>query len=123
MALIKGISRMHGRVLVLGITVATAVVTIPRHGAEAQSRPERAVAMVVPPGDAGRYWPRWRGPSGQGLAVGTGYPDRWSDTENVLWKVQVPGRGHSSPIVWADRIFLTTAYGDGRVSILCFRRA
>ena len=101
--------RLHHRGLILGVALGMAAITTPQDDVEAQSRLERAVAMVVPTGDANRYWPRWRGPSGQGLAVGTGYPDRWSDTENVLWKTPVAGRGHSSPIVWADRLFLTTA--------------
>ena len=112
--------RVHYRALILGVALGMATISTPRGDAEAQTRLERAVAMVVPLGDANRYWPRWRGPSGQGLAVGTGYPDRWSDTENVLWKTPVAGRGHSSPIVWADRLFLTTAYNDGRVSVLVF---
>ena len=81
------------------------------------------VAMVEPGGEAQEHWSRWRGPSGQGLAVGKGYPDAWSDTENVRWRTAVPGRGHSSPIVWKDRIILTTGYDDGRVSVLAFRRA
>jgi outer membrane protein assembly factor BamB len=82
------------------------------------------VSMVLPDGDAMKYWPRWRGPSGQGLVEGNNYPDTWSDTQNVLWKVEVPGRGHSSPIVWEDRIFLTTASEDGsKRSVLCFRRS
>ncbi len=115
--------RVHYRALILGVALGMATISAPRGDAEAQTRPERAVAMVASLGDASRYWPRWRGPSGQGLAVGTGYPDRWSDTENVLWKTPVAGRGHSSPIVWADRLFLTTAYNDGRVSVLCFRRS
>ena len=115
--------RLHYRALILGAALGMAAITTPQGDVEAQPRLEPAVAMVVPLGDASRYWPRWRGPSGQGLAVGTGYPDRWSDTENVLWKTPVAGRGHSSPIVWADRLFLTTAYSDGRVSVLCFRRS
>ena len=74
--------------------------------------------------EASRYWPRWRGPSGQGWVKGNGYPDTWSDTENVLWKQEVPGSGNSSPIIWGDRIFLTTAYDGGeRRSILCYRRS
>jgi outer membrane protein assembly factor BamB len=68
-------------------------------------------------------WPRWRGPSGQGLAADSGYPDTWSDTQNVLWRTRVPGRGHSSPIIWGDRIFLTTAYSDGRAAVVGFRRS
>ncbi|MPY87466.1 MAG: PQQ-binding-like beta-propeller repeat protein [Luteitalea sp.] len=85
--------------------------------------PRPAVAMIEPEGEAQRYWPRWRGPSGQGLAAGTGYPDAWSRTENVAWRTPVPGRGHSSPIVWDDRIFLTTAYPDGRASMLAYERS
>jgi len=56
--------------------------------------------------------------------TGTDYPDRWSSTENVAWKVAVPGRGNSSPIVWGDRVILTTAYDDGRrLTVLALRRS
>jgi outer membrane protein assembly factor BamB len=82
----------------------------------------QTVRMLEVEGDARNYWPQWRGPSGQGLVEGTGYPDSWSETENVRWKVEVPGSGHSSPIVWEDRIFVTTAYGGDRRTVLCFRR-
>ena len=82
------------------------------------------VALIPVEGEGAAYWPRWRGPSGQGHVAGANYVDRWSSTQNVRWKAQVPGRGHSSPIVWGDRIFLTTASGDGaRVSMLAFDRA
>ena len=82
------------------------------------------VRMVRPDGEGGRYWPRWRGPSGQGVVEGTGYPDTWSATTNVRWTTSVPGSGNSSPIVWGDRIFLTTSRNGGRrVSILSFRRS
>jgi outer membrane protein assembly factor BamB len=90
----------------------------------APARTEDAVAMVADSGEGARYWPRWRGPSGQGVVAGAGYPDRWSSTQNVVWKVAVPGEGHSSPIIWGDRIILTTAYDDGRrLSVLALRRA
>jgi outer membrane protein assembly factor BamB len=56
-----------------------------------------------------RNWPQWRGPSGQGVSAEAGLPDNWSASQNVLWKTALPGRGHSSPIVWGDRLFLTTA--------------
>ena len=82
-----------------------------------------AVRMVAVEGEAAKYWPRWRGPSGQGVAADGGYPDTWSNTQNVLWRTPVAGRGHSSPILWADRIFLTTAHDDGRVSVLAFNRS
>ena len=79
------------------------------------------VSLIPVAGEGGKYWPRWRGPSGQGLVEGAGYPDRWSDKENILWKVPVPGSGNSSPIIWGDRIFLTTAH-SGRRSVLCLSR-
>ena len=82
-----------------------------------------AVSMVFAPGDPATTWPRWRGHTGQGVVLGSGYVDRWSPTENVLWKSVVPGRGNSSPIVWGDRVVITTAYDDGaRRSVLAFSR-
>ncbi|MBX9601582.1 MAG: PQQ-like beta-propeller repeat protein [Bryobacteraceae bacterium] len=53
-------------------------------------------------------WPRWRGPADDGMAPGDA-PTNWSDTQNVKWTAAVPGRGFSSPVVWGDQIFLTTA--------------
>lgn len=82
------------------------------------------VRLIEAEGEAARYWPRWRGPSGQGLVRSGAYRDSWSPTEGVKWKVAVPGRGNSSPIVWGDRIFFTTAYDDGaRLTVLCYRRS
>jgi len=54
-------------------------------------------------------WPQWRGPSGQGTSDETNLPAQWSPETNIKWKATIPGRGHSSPIVWGNRIFLTTA--------------
>ncbi len=53
-------------------------------------------------------WPRWRGPFDTGVARGDA-PLKWSDSENIRWKVEVPGLGNSSPVIWGERIFLTTA--------------
>jgi outer membrane protein assembly factor BamB len=58
-------------------------------------------------------WPRFRGPTGQGHSAETKLPQRWSATENVAWKTPIPGAGWSSPIVWEDRLFVTTATDDG----------
>ena len=63
------------------------------------------VGAPVPASDD---WPQWRGPNGTGVAEGT-YPDRWSPTEHIAWKTPIPGKGHSSPSVWGDRVFVTTA--------------
>jgi outer membrane protein assembly factor BamB len=84
----------------------------------------REVTLTPSPGDGAKYWPRWRGPSGQGHVDGKGYPDRWSSEENVIWKVPVPGSGNSSPIVWGDFIFLTSAAENGKSrGIVAFRRS
>jgi len=53
-------------------------------------------------------WPQWRGDNG-GVSVEKGLPDEWSSTKNVKWRTPIEGRGHSSPIVWGKKIFLTTA--------------
>jgi len=60
-------------------------------------------------------WPQFRGPDSTGVAAGAGenLPDRWSATENVEWKVNVAGRGWSSPVVWGNRVFLTTVINTG----------
>jgi outer membrane protein assembly factor BamB len=54
------------------------------------------------------YWPYWRGPAADGMAVGNA-PLNWSDTQNIRWTTDIPGLGNSSPVVWGDQIFLTTA--------------
>jgi outer membrane protein assembly factor BamB len=82
------------------------------------------VQIVAPDGEGANYWPRWRGPSGQGQVAGTNYVDTWSTKENIKWRAAVPGIGHSSPIVWKDHIFLTTSHDDGaRMSMLAYRRS
>jgi outer membrane protein assembly factor BamB len=84
---------------------------------------EPPIRMIADEGEAAQQWARWRGPSGQGLASGTGYPDTWSQTEHVMWKTPLPGGGNSSPIVWRDRIFLTVWREVGRrLSVLALRR-
>ncbi len=63
-------------------------------------------------------WPAWRGPRGDGSSLDPNPPLHWSSTSNVLWKTSLPGEGHSSPIVWGDRVFLTTALKDTRERLL-----
>src|SRR3954469_13308374 len=58
-------------------------------------------------------WPCWRGPHGNGIASPEQAPPlRWGKADNVLWKMAIPGRGHSSPIVVGDRVIVTTADED-----------
>lgn len=59
-------------------------------------------------------WPQFRGPTGQGVSDERGLPLTWSETKNVRWKVAIPGKGWSSPVVQGDRIWLTTATDEGK---------
>lgn len=76
------------------------------------------VAIAVVQAD---NWPNWRGPHADGVAAGTNYPLTWSQRDNVLWKVALPGKGASTPIVWGDKIFLTCG-ADGQNTVLCLDR-
>jgi outer membrane protein assembly factor BamB len=106
---------------------------------EAPSTPPRRIVRSGPAGRsplpaaapaAGR-WPSFRGPDASGVADGQHLPDEWNGPtgKNILWRTPIPGLGHSSPVVWGDRIFVTTAvssrgaatfrpglYGDGDAS-------
>ena len=78
------------------------------------------LATVVPPAPAAGqpaerfHWPSFRGPSASGVADGQNPPTRWNAEtgENILWSTPIPGLGHSSPVIWGDRIFVTTAVSD-----------
>ena len=59
-------------------------------------------------------WPDFRGPCGDGHCTAQGLPLRWSESENVAWKVAIRGRGWSSPVVWSEQVWMTTATEDGR---------
>src|SRR5262245_65681479 len=63
-------------------------------------------------------WPGWRGPRGDGISGETNLPVKWSKTENVYWKAAIPGKGHSSPIVWEDRIFVTSCIEELKQRVL-----
>ena len=72
-----------------------------------------AAAPLHADGDAKNAWPQWRGPLGTGVAPQADPPIEWSENKNIRWKVKLPGKGHSTPIVWGERIFLTTAIPVG----------
>lgn len=63
---------------------------------------------------AGGNWPRFRGPGVMGQAEGTNLPERWSQSENIAWKVDVPGLGWSSPIVWNETVYVTSVVSEGK---------
>src|SRR5262245_30537797 len=73
-------------------------------------------AIVLAVGSASSdpaHWPQWRGPFFNGVAR-TAAPVEFSDTKNIKWKIEIPGRGFSTPVIWGDRIFLTTAVPTGK---------
>ena len=63
-------------------------------------------------------WPGWRGPRGDGTSLEKNVPVRWSRTQNIVWKVSIPGKGHASPIIWGSRIFVVTALKEQKQRIL-----
>jgi outer membrane protein assembly factor BamB len=72
-----------------------------------------ALAAIAYAGDspagAGNQWPAWRGPLATGEAPQARPPTEWGEDKNVRWKVAIPGRGHATPIIWGDRIYIQTA--------------
>jgi outer membrane protein assembly factor BamB len=67
-------------------------------------------------------WPQWRGPANNGVSKETNLPAEWSDNQHIVWKLDMPGAAGSTPIVWGDRIFLTSEDGDDLV-LLCLSTA
>jgi hypothetical protein len=63
-------------------------------------------------------WPCWRGPNGDGTSIEKNLPVRWDSVTNVVWKIRVPGQGYSSPIVFSDRLFITTAIQETQEKVL-----
>ncbi len=63
-------------------------------------------------GDA--YWPQWRGPGTAGAALRGDPPVEWDESKNVKWKIEIPGKGHGSPVIWDDRIFIQTAVATSK---------
>ena len=83
-----------------------------------------ALAVLVLPAcaaeqelDERRQWAQWRGPLGTGVAPHGNPPVEWSESRNVRWKISIPGKGLSSPVIWGDRIFLTTAIPVGEIEV------
>lgn len=83
-----------------------------------------AVALCFPPVAAGD-WPGWRGPAGTGVSAERELPTHWSATENVRWKVPVPGAGVSAPVVAGDHVYLTASDGrhNDRLHVYCYHRS
>jgi outer membrane protein assembly factor BamB len=59
------------------------------------------------------HWPQWRGPLGTGVSPAGDPAVEWSEDKNVQWKIELAGRGHSTPVVWGANVFLTAAVPFG----------
>jgi len=69
-------------------------------------------------------WPEWRGPQGTGVSSEKDFPLKWSTNQTVRWRVDLPGPGNSSPIIWGQRVFVTQAVQkENRRTVLCFDRS
>ncbi len=83
-----------------------------------------AIALQCADSIAAENWPQWRGPFGTGVAADGDYPVKFSSTEGLAWKAQLPGIGTSTPAVWDDRIFVTCgiedAAGKSHDSVVCY---
>ena len=72
-----------------------------------------SLTTLASSGSGPSEWPQFRGPAGSGIADESSLPEKWSDSQNVAWFSEIPGRGWSSPIVWRDRLFVTSAISPG----------
>jgi outer membrane protein assembly factor BamB len=82
----------------------------------------RLFLFLVPLAVPAANWPAWRGPLGNGISEERNLPVRWSSNQNVRWRVPLPERGNSTPVVWGNRVFITQAIGARR-TVMCFDRA
>jgi outer membrane protein assembly factor BamB len=71
--------------------------------------PTRPATEAAANAEAERFWPQWRGPLATGVSPHATPPLEWGEGKNVRWRVEIPGRGSSSPVVWGDRLFVQTA--------------
>lgn len=94
------------------------------NGADTTSSPPPAREDLPAVEPAEGDWPWWRGPNRDNIAApGQDPPLHWSHTDNVIWKIPVPGRGHGSPCLWGDAIFIPTADDEAEIQyLLCFDR-
>lgn len=97
---------------------------------------EAAPAAIPSSGEDALYWPNWRGPNGNSTSSATGLPATWSEEQNVVWKVPLPWWSGSSPVIWGERVFVTSpsapqsGEGEGArnpggqtILLLCLNRA
>jgi outer membrane protein assembly factor BamB len=78
------------------------------------------IATIICSAWGGEHWPSYRGPTDQGYSSATNLPIRWSESENVVWKTAIDGKAWSSPVIWGDQIWITSAPLEGnRLFAIC----
>ena len=77
-----------------------------------------SLILVVASNVPAENWPSWRGPRGDGTSLETSVPVKWSATENIAWKTELPGIGHAAPIIWGDQLFTVTAVPESQERVL-----
>src|SRR5262249_45852462 len=112
-ALTESISRVHNvhmRCLPRVLLIFVSLFAIPAVADQA------GVGTCAAPPDS---WPQWRGPSASGVAPRANPPIHWSETNNIRWKIAPPGKGHSSPIVFGDSVYILSAVpvGDAQKAV------
>jgi outer membrane protein assembly factor BamB len=101
---------MTRRYFLLAGLLFAALLSIP--ASHAQQNRNNRTRPATTSDTAQSHWAQWRGPFFNGMAA-TDAPTQWSDTQNIKWKTSLPGRGFSTPVIWGDKIFLTTAIPAG----------
>jgi len=110
-------------VLIAGTLIAVVTWFVLRSNPDALRIPAKPLPLIaeikIAPGD----WPWWRGPTRDNHSPDAEAPTKWSESENVIWKTAIPGRGHSTPILVGDKVFVTTADEKlERQMLFCFNR-
>ena len=101
-------------VLVVALRAASDPATAARRSAvDATGDLPRQSATSAIAATAERFWPQWRGPHATGVSKHANPPTEWSETKNIRWKVEIPGRGSSSPVIWGDRLYVLSAVPSG----------
>ena len=75
------------------------------------------IALLFAPSIQAQNWPQWRGPDNNGISSAKGLPSTWSKTENVAWRVELPGPGGATPCIWGDTAYVTSTAGDDLVLV------
>ena len=109
----KNPNRTATRGLLWGLALLCGLPIAAQSGAQPGTSGGAAVDASAVELDPGRQWGQWRGPLATGTAPGADPPIAWSESENLRWKFRLPGSGHSSPVIWGDRVFVTAAVEVG----------